>query len=294
MTSTAEFRSLEHFTMLFRVTLALWIATVSCGAARAYDAASMVIASSGTLPLILTVPHDGDASLGSTPTRKPGGSTQDKFTRDAGTRALAEQIASHLEARLGKRPFIVIAGFSRKYLDANRTQHDAMQSVQALPAYRAYHDQIAAFVTEVRRRFPAGALLVDIHGQADEPDIIFRGTRAGLTTTRLLKHFGATAMRGENSILGVLAAKGYQVHPPISVSALKEDPRFEGGYTVFAYGSHRPQGIDAIQLEFGVRVRKNARLPQDVADALHTFMRRHGMLTTSDGGAPSNAFPRKP
>lgn len=279
LASTSEFRSRECFTMLFRLTFILLIATASCGAARAYDTASMVVASAGTLPLILTVPHDGDAALGSTPVRVPGRSAQDKFSRDSGTRALAEQIASRLEASLGKRPFIVIAGFSRKYLDANRTQQDAMQSPHALPAYRAYHDQIAAFVAEAKRRFPAGALLVDVHGQGDEPDIIFRGTRAGLTTTALLKRFGATALRGEDSLLGILEAKGYQVHPPVAASTLKEDPRFAGGYTVFAYGSHQPLGIDAIQLEFGTRVRKNTQLPLDVADALYKFMRHHGMLS---------------
>lgn len=264
--------------MLLRIALLFLVATFA-SVARAYDAASMVVASTGALPLILTVPHDGDASLGSTPTRTPGRAAQDKLTRDAGTRALAEQIAAHLEARLGKRPYIVIARFNRKYLDANRPAKDAMQSEQALPAYRAYHEQIAAFVADAKRKFPAGALLVDVHGQADEPDIIFRGTRAGLTTTTLLKRFGAAALRGEHSILGILEAKGYQVHPPVAVTSLKEDPRFEGGYTVFAYGSQRPQGVDAIQLEFGFHVRKNPRLAEDVADALHTFMRQHGRLS---------------
>lgn len=280
--------------MLFRRTLIFLIATFSCAAVRAYDPARMVVASAGTLPLILTVPHDGDASLGTTPTRMPGRSPQDKFTRDGGTRALAEQIASHLEARFGKRPFLVIAGFSRKYLDANRSQQDAMQSPDALPAYRAYHDQIASFVAQTKRQFPAGALLVDVHGQADEPDIIFRGTRAGLTTTVLRKRFGPPAIRGEHSVLGILEAKGYRVHPPVAASTLAEDPRFAGGYTVFTYGSHQPLGIDAIQLEFGIRVRKNPRLPQDVADALHTFMGQYGMLSPADDRARSGAFPRKP
>lgn len=265
--------------MLFRIALLFLLATVGASVARAYEAASLVVASAGTLPLILTVPHDGAASLGSTPERIPGRSKQDKLTRDAGTRVLAEQIASRLEARFGKRPYIVIAGFHRKYLDANRAQQDAMQSPEALPAYRAYHDQIAAFVAEAKRRFPAGALLVDIHGQADEPDIIFRGTHAGMTTTTLLKRFGATVLSGEKSILGVLEAKGYQVHPPVAANTLREDPRFAGGFTVLAYGSHRPTGINAIQLEFGARMRKQPRLPQDVADALHTFMRQHGLLS---------------
>lgn len=266
--------------MLIRIALLLLVATfatVGGSVARAYDAASKVVASTGTLPLILTVPHDGDASLGSTPARTPGRSAQDKFTRDAGTRALAEQIASHLEARFGKRPYIVIARFHRKYLDANRAQSEAMQSAEALPAYRAYHDQITTFVAEAKLQFPAGALLVDVHGQADEPDIIFRGTRAGLTTATLLRRFGATVLGGEKSILGMLEAKGYQVHPSVAANTLREDPRFAGGFTVLAYGIHRLLGVDAIQLEFGTLVRKKPRLPQDVADALHTFMQQHGV-----------------
>jgi N-formylglutamate amidohydrolase len=265
--------------MLIRIALLLLVATVGANVARAYDPASMVVSSAGTLPLILTVPHDGDASLDSIPPRTAGRSKQDKFTRDVGTQLLAEQIASHLEARFGKRPYIVIAKFHRKYLDANRAQQGAMQSVEALPAYRAYHDQIAAFVADAKRRFPAGVLLIDVHGQADEPDIIFRGTQAGVTTTTLLKRFGATALSGEKSILGLLEAKGYQVHPPVAANTLREDPRFAGGFTVLAYGSHRPLGVDAIQLEFGIRVRKQPQLPQDVADALHTFMRQHGLLS---------------
>ncbi|HET7730059.1 MAG TPA: hypothetical protein VFK48_08515 [Usitatibacter sp.] len=239
----------------------------------AYDAASMVVSSSGGLPLILTVPHDGGEFLSLVPERKKG-----PVVRDAGTRALAERTASLLESKTGKRPYIVIARFSRKYLDANRAETEAMESTDALPAYRAYHDQVVAYISEVKARFPQGSLLVDVHGQSDDPGTTFRGTRSGLTTKALLSRAGRECLQGSQSITGVLAAKGYPVNPPVDAQALREDPRFNGGYTVFNYGSHRPEGIDAIQLEFGKTHRANERLADDLAEALLVFMKQCGLL----------------
>lgn len=227
--------------------LCLLICLLLSTGARAYDPAAMVLASPGTLPLILTVPHDGDDYLGLIPARSKG-----EVVRDAGTRELAERVAAALEQRLGKRPYLVVARFSRKYLDANRAEQEAMES--------------------------AGALLIDVHGQAHEPDTTFRGTRAGLTVRRLLDRHGSAALQGEKSILGMLAAKGYPVNPVPGAESLREDPRFSGGYTVFAYGSHHAEGIDAIQLEFGRKHRADPQLAENLAAALVVFMTEYGLL----------------
>jgi len=258
--------------MHFRAIL-LALATLLPGGANAYDASSLVEATKGSLPLILTVPHDGGEFLGLLPVRTKGA-----VVRDAGTRDLAERVASLLESRTGKRPYIVIARFSRKYLDANRSEQDAMESPDALPAYRHYHNQISSFVAEVKTKFPGGAILVDVHGQSDDPNTTFRGTRAGLTVNALLNRFGPSALQGEKSIIGVLASKGYQVNPAVGTENLREDARFAGGYTVLTYGSHRPEGIDAIQLEFGKNHRANTKLPEDVTEALLVFMRQYELL----------------
>ena len=259
--------------MLTRVALLLFFATFMPTASHAYDASEMVIASKGTLPLILTVPHDGDEFLGFIPVRSKGA-----IVRDAGTRGLAERVATLLEQKLGRRPYLVIAKFSRKYLDANRPEHAAMESQDALPAYRAYHDQVTSFVAEIKRQFPMGALLVDVHGQSDDPNTTFRGTRSGLTAKALLNRFGPSALQGEKSITGLLAAKGYQVNPAVAQESLLEDRRFAGGYTVFTYGSQRVEGIDAIQLEFGKYHRANMRLAEDLAEALIVFMTQYELL----------------
>jgi N-formylglutamate amidohydrolase len=259
--------------MLRRIFLILFLLAFIPKVSHAYDASSLVASSKGTLPLILTVPHDGGEFLGLMPPRTKGA-----VVRDAGTRELAENVASLLEKRLGKRPYLVIAKFSRKFLDANRSEQDAMESQEALPAYRAYHDQVRAFASEVKLQFPAGALLVDVHGQSDDPNTTFRGTRGGLTAKALLARSGPTALQGEKSILGVLASKGYPVNPVVGAESLREDPRFAGGYTVFHYGSQHADGIDAIQLEFGKNHRANPRLAEDLTEALIVFMTEYELL----------------
>jgi len=242
-------------------------------AARSDDAADTIVHIPGTLPLVLTVPHDGDQTLGFTPVRRQGA-----LLRDLGTRPVAEQVADLLARRLGQRPCLVVAKVSRRFLDVNRSEAEAMDSDNALPAYRAYHAAVARCVADARARHPQGALLVDVHGQAQVPDTTFRGTRAGLTTQALLARHGPAALQGPHSLIGLLAARGYTVHPAIGSDSLREDARYAGGYTVFTYGSHKPDGIDAIQLELGQLQRQNPQLPQDLADALVAFLGQHGYL----------------
>lgn len=251
---------------LIALALALFLSCTS----YAYDAADKVIAKQGSMPVLLTVPHDGDETLGSVGVRKKGA-----VARDTGTKDLAERTADLLEKKTGSRPYLVIAKFSRKFLDANRQEDEAQESPETIPAYRYYHDQIAKFVAEISAKYPDGAILIDVHGQSDDPETIFRGSRSGLTARVLLKKFGKEALQGENSITGVLQSKGYKVFPPVESPDLKEDRRFNGGYTVFTYGSHNPNGIDAIQLEFGRRARDKSDLPEDFTESILIFSKKY-------------------
>lgn len=254
--------------------LSAWLLPLAIATtAWADDAADLVIHQPGTLPLVLTVPHDGDQPVGATPLRRQG-----TTVRDIGTRPVAEQVADLLAQQLGQRPCVVIARFSRRHIDANRSEAEAVESDSALPAYRAYHAAVARCVAQARARHPQGALLLDIHGQGQAPGVLFRGTRGGLTTQALLARLGPTALQGPDSLIGQLAARGYTVHPPVGSDSLREDPRFAGGHTVATYGSHRPDGIDAIQLELARDQRQNPALPQDLADALVAVLRQQGLV----------------
>jgi N-formylglutamate amidohydrolase len=238
--------------------------------AHAYDPGSTLIAGAGAMPLILTVPHDGGDSLGGLGVRTKGTNV-----RDVGTRRLAEEVADLIQKKTGKRPYLVIAKVSRKFVDVNRWEDDAIESPEAAPAYRAYHAKVASYVADVLAKYPKGSLLIDVHGQSEEPDTIFRGTADGKTVKALIRKFGNASIQGEGSIVALLQEKGYRVFPAPQDGSLKENPHFNGGYTVSRYGSNTATGIDAIQLEFGKATRTNPRLPEDVANVLLAFMNKY-------------------
>lgn len=246
------------------------LAAFTCFQAAAYDPQDKVITIPGSMPIIFSVPHDGGEALGWMSTRSKG-----TTVRDSATRELAERTSELLEQRTGTRPYLVIAKFSRKFLDVNRKESEALESEDAIPAYRHYHDTLTAYTKEVVQKYAGRALLIDIHGQSDEPEITFRGSRNGATAKRLIKEFGPASLQGEHSITGLLQGKGYQVFPPVdAVPGEKEDKRFNGGYVIFAHGSNTPDGVDAIQLEFGKRVRDKDELASDFADAIIGFQKK--------------------
>jgi N-formylglutamate amidohydrolase len=96
---------------------------------EAYDRAFLVDRLRGTLPVLLACAHDGTEQPEGVRARKreqfpakcdfqPSG---DLNVADL-TRAAAEQ----LRAETGEAPYVVIAGFHRRYIDANRSEECAL------------------------------------------------------------------------------------------------------------------------------------------------------------------------
>lgn len=225
----------------------------------------------GTLPILLTAPHGGTVHIDGVPDRKTGERKQDSDTYE-----IAVEVADRLEKRLGARPYLVAARFHRASVDANRAPAEAYEDDGAKAAYDAYHAAIAGYVKEIGAKWPGVGLLLDIHGQA-EFDGIHRGTKDGKTAARLVQRLGVDALVGKDGLFGRLAASGYAVFPPVGkpLGAPGEDPRFNGGYTVGTYGSEHEEGIDAIQVEIGPRLRKDAvarrKLIDDLSAAIADF-----------------------
>ena len=241
---------------------------LSCAlAAAAHD---LVMARSGTLPILLTAPHGGTEGVPNASLRSRGTTAGDAHTIE-----LMEGVASQLERLLGEKPYVVAARFSRKYIDANRSEGEAFEeSPAARQAYNAYHDAIRRFVEELRERFPRGALLVDIHGQSEDPAVVHRGTQNGATVSALLHSRGPEALIGPSSVLGVLQAKTFNVFPPNTpLGEPREDKRFNGGYTVRTYGSGKPDGIDALQIEVGSRLRTDPGFIAALGEGIAVFRR---------------------
>jgi len=228
----------------------------------------------GTLPIILSAPHGGRESISGIPVREGRGVSQFTTERDSNTAELAEQIAATLASQMDARPFLIVARFERKYIDANRAPGDAYEDPIARPYYEAYHRSLEEACSMVRNRWGRG-LLLDLHGQGVEKEIIFRGTANGKSVAELERRFGSEAITGGKSILGQLVLKGYRVVPNFAADT---EHRYTGGYTIRNYGSHRPTGIDAIQLELGATLRERNRLKRtadDLAEAIAVFAKQY-------------------
>jgi N-formylglutamate amidohydrolase len=246
-------------------------ASVVLARAPAY-AADLVLAREGTLPIIITAPHGGREAIPGVAPRdtdgKPGGGRGYVTGADTNTDVLALGIAAEIRRLTGKEPYIVMARFKRRFVDPNRPPEVAFDSPAAQPYYDAYHQAIRRFIGDIRGKYPAG-LLIDVHGQKKNPNVVMRGTQNGRTVERLLARAGTAAVTGPNGLFGQLEAAGLKVFPANSVppAGTSENAGFSGGYTVGTYGSHNPDGIDAVQMEFGSRYRQNAAVDKAAVDA---------------------------
>jgi N-formylglutamate amidohydrolase len=239
------------------------------------EAERLLTLTTGNLPLVLVAPHGGREAIPGIGIRQGNGVPQFKTGRDHNTAELAEAIALKLGQMSGAKPFLVIARFHRKYIDANRPSIEAYEALEAQPYYGAFHSAVDEACKQIRQVWGRG-LLLDIHGQAAEANVIFRGTMHGKSVTDLVQRFGRQAMTGRHSILGQLALSGYKILPEPSVN--DRESRYSGGHTVQTYCSHRATRIDAIQLEFGTRLRARGNVDRtavDVAAAIRVFAKEY-------------------
>jgi N-formylglutamate amidohydrolase len=129
----------------------------------------------GTLPIILSAPHSGRQQIPGVSLRRGVGIAQFAASRDANTDELAQKIAANMEERFGARPFLIVALFERKYVDANRPAGAAYESDKAKPYYESYRRVLRYHCERAREEWGRG-LLLDIHGQGAEDEAIYRGT----------------------------------------------------------------------------------------------------------------------
>jgi N-formylglutamate amidohydrolase len=261
--------------MLFR-SLVLFVAlTPDCG--RGDE--ELLIIHEGDLPIVISAPHGGAIELPDVPIRKGEGLKKGGagfFSgRDGGTEELALEVVKRLDEKLPGAPSCVISRVHRKYVDFNRPPEIGVEHDKARTIHDSYHQSLQSTVRRIRERFGSG-LLVDIHGQGSSATTVFRGTSNGLTVQGLRMKLGEESHTGEHSLLGLLKTTGWKVHPdPFSD---KEQSGFTGGHIVRTYGSHRPDGIDAVQLEFGADYRKAAareKVAGQLADAIVQYAERY-------------------
>lgn len=223
----------------------------------------------GDLPIVLTAPHGGTQAIPDSPERSHKEFPQFVTVLDTRTDELARQTAKEIEKLFGKKPWVVIAKFSRKYVDVNRPIEYGAESEPAKAQYKLYHEAVQKASDKIHEKFGSGVLL-DIHGQGADKEVVFRGTQ----NLKTVKGISDVQLFGPNSILGSLEAQGFKIFPAIKDAHDKENPKFNGGYTVQTYGLNQPKGLLAIQLEFGANYRTTKAIPDTaskIAKALDQY-----------------------
>src|SRR5688572_19268645 len=87
--------------------------------APALEIEALITIQSGEIPIILSAPHGGMRRIDGVIARKGDGAKQFVTVTDTNSHRLTAALAKSLERKWGK-PYVVIALFSRQYLDANR------------------------------------------------------------------------------------------------------------------------------------------------------------------------------
>jgi hypothetical protein len=188
----------------------------------------------------------------------------------------------------GLSPYVVIASFDRKFIDANRSRSPvncAFTDPDAKPSYDEYHNRIAGFVNEIRGQNGNRGFLFDIHGKVEipeDPADIYLGTDKGGS---LLPGFDRASIFMQHGLQGLLKSVRREMEPPPAPvfqyrlspadSKTPENSSVDGGFTVRRYGVF----INSIQVEIADTIRnfeqKRLFLIEDLAFAIINFVRRH-------------------
>lgn len=258
--------------LLRRVLLSLLpLGLLACGGGQGQetavpaDPAGFVIVEMGTLPVVISVPHGGTSVIPEVP-ELPWGSG----VVEAGTLELARAIQVELQARTGQRARLVASMASRKQVDPDRPVREGSGHPAAGAVYARYHEAVAAAVQTARSQCPAGALLVDLHGQGVEVGSILRQTQNGRSAELDL-------LLGPGGFLASLADGGLALFPTQPRDLEAREP--ESGYLLDAFGIQAPGGIQAVHLALGMEFRATPKAREAaaarVAQAIVAHLRAH-------------------
>ena len=240
-----------------------------------YESNLMVSRHAGTLPVLLTSPHGAPASAkppgvsqrtGSTP-----GCPPNKILGDTFTRQITTAVAQLLLETLGEAPYVVIADYHRKFIDANRAEQCAFNTSEAAaarPFHAEYHQTIRQFIDEIQADNGCRGFLFDIHGTTTietDPADVYIGTDNGNSVRRLLTH-NPLAIFGRRSLRGLLQAAGYVVSP--AGQGIPETAQVDGGFTTQTYGSSHSDGLDAMQFEIAHPIRQSESCREEFIEHL--------------------------
>ena len=140
----------------------LFLSQIQCFSQTLYGTNNYVEYQVGNLPIVISVPHGGDLSPTSIPTRI---CNNPETVTDSFTIETAEQIKAALFLATGCYPHVIICNLKRTKLDCNRNLADgACDNSQAMTAWNEYHNFIKMAQNAANSQYNNKILFVDLHG----------------------------------------------------------------------------------------------------------------------------------
>lgn len=266
-----------------------------------YSETRLVKRHRGTMPIILTSPHDGTEALSvteRTEANSPDDCPRFSGSRDTGTGTITEGIAQKILDVTGLSPYVAIARFHRRFIDANREDNCAFVDDDARPFYNQYHNRVSDYIDQLLPQNEDRGFLFDIHGFAEQEDDnadMALGTAGGSTLRPDYPRANVFMQHGLHGLLSSVRRNilqppsipigssitvppiplefRYRVSPPNLTAP--EIPRLNGGFTVRNYSSR----LNCIQIEIANTIRNDAQkrnfLIEDLAYAMINSVRRY-------------------
>ncbi len=218
----------------------------------------------GTIPIILSVPHDGHIEYNGIPKRSSG-----ILGFDKGTIILAKELTNWFSKisfeRIGinHTPTQVVSKIRRSQIDLNRSPTLGAYyegSNIASEIFNKYHDTIQNLILENISKHDI-SLLIDIHGFEShkrppgfrEVDVIF-----GTDNLKSLYSEKIPKSQWNNTIRGKLIRKFLKLGVSIAPgNPWQEEIVLTGGYIVQKHGASNYHKSKAIQIEFSDRLRQH-------------------------------------
>jgi len=231
--------------------------------------------SQGSIPLILSVSHDGSFKVEGIPDRVDGIHGIDRNTVDIAC-SLRKKITSlfSINQENKKVPSYIISKVHRIKIDFNRKESNAFdkESNLAKNIYRSFHKKLLGLISYNLGKFNR-SLLVDIHGfeKNKRPDG-FRDVELVLGTNNLESMVSTVLPKKDwsKNLRGNIIKKFIELNIPIAPGhPRRREYVLTGGYIVNRYGASRIKNSQTIQIEFSDKIRlKDNILRETVLDVL--------------------------
>lgn len=259
----------------------------------------------GDLPIILSAPHGGSLKPAEMPDRTWGLLDDDRLSLE-----YTLEVAAAITQLTGRHPHVILNHLARAKMDANR---DLPEAARGQPGAEQAWTEYQGFLTEAEAAVVAGCgrgHYFDMHsnGRAgyrvelgfevdaealalSDADLDDSGAASRSSVQGLASETGSLSaiVRGEGSLGGLLAARGYHVIPSPAAPVPDLMPYFDGGYSVDRYGSRRGGWIDATQIEVSYELLDPALRPRFVdalAESILEFVdQQYGFRLTGSGEA---------